>query len=141
MIAPSKLCSLFRALKINRTTCSQISKFSQKHQECVKDGTKLLNFYQVIQESGNIQANDNYCIYELDNCGQLIKYSQNGTHLLSCKDYVCPDTHYKCSNFYCIPWRYVCDGIWHCPGGTEEDETNCERLSCPKQFHCANSHL
>ncbi len=53
----------------------------------------------------------------------------------------CPNTHYKCHGFYCIPWRYVCDGMWQCPQGTEENEINCNRTSCPNQFHCRNSSI
>ena len=35
----------------------------------------------------------------------------------------CPESYYKCPGNYCIPYRYICDGDWHCPGG--EDEMEC----------------
>ncbi len=47
--------------------------------------------------------------------------------------------HYKCPGFYCVPWQYVCDGIWHCPGGREE--MNCSKRSCENQFRCRNSSI
>ncbi len=53
----------------------------------------------------------------------------------------CKDTHFKCPGYYCVPWRYVCDMQWDCPGGT--DEIHCNRsvtgTSCPGQFACSNS--
>ncbi len=53
----------------------------------------------------------------------------------------CYDTFTKCPGFYCIPWRYVCDGIWHCPGGTEEDTTYCNDPDCINKFRCRNSSV
>ena len=48
----------------------------------------------------------------------------------------------QCPGFYCIPWRYVCNGIWNCPGGLDEDrEGLCSRKSCPGQFKCNNSTI
>ncbi len=58
-----------------------------------------------------------------------------------CKHSPCNDTYYICLGFYCIPWRYVCDGIIHCPGGLEEDVQSCNRTSCPGQFACYNSSI
>ena len=56
-------------------------------------------------------------------------------------NYPCNDTYYKCPGFYCIPWRYVCDGMIHCPGGLEEDVQSCNRTSCPGQFACYNTSI
>ncbi len=52
-----------------------------------------------------------------------------------CPTYKCIDI--KCPGFYCIPWRYVCNGHWQCPGGL--DERNCKRRSCPGRFKCKDS--
>ena len=45
--------------------------------------------------------------------------------------------NFKCPGYYCIPWRYVCDNKYDCPGGA--DEMSCHRVSCPGQFKCLNS--
>ena len=45
---------------------------------------------------------------------------------------------FKCPDFYCIPWSYVCDGKWDCPRGIDERNCNSERL-CEIMFHCKNS--
>ncbi len=60
---------------------------------------------------------------------------------MDCAEVECGDNFFKCPGFYCVPWRYVCDMNWDCPGGT--DETSCDRsvdqTSCPGQFSCVNS--
>ena len=38
-----------------------------------------------------------------------------------------------------IPWRFVCNGHWECPGGM--DEIMCSRNSCPGMFKCRNSSI
>ncbi len=77
--------------------------------------------------------NTSRCIYNISAEGH-IDFDPCGGHLTSCRHHKCPDMYYKCPGFYCIPWRYVCDGIIHCPGGMEEKV--CDRKSCPGQFHC-----
>ncbi len=47
--------------------------------------------------------------------------------------------NYKCPGYYCIPWRYQCDGLWHCPFGTDEHKKDCERKACPGMFKCVKS--
>ncbi|CAD5123495.1 DgyrCDS11838 [Dimorphilus gyrociliatus] len=49
----------------------------------------------------------------------------------------CPKDYVRCPNFYCIPLRYVCDGVWHCSNG--EDEQNCDNYSCPGFYRCKSS--
>ncbi len=80
--------------------------------------------------------NNSYCTYELNDCG-FIKEHPNGAHLISCENHTCPDKHFKCPGFYCIPWRYVCNDRTDCPGGT--DEIACNRMSCPGMFKCKGS--
>ena len=62
-----------------------------------------------------------------------------GRVLVSCEDHVCGDKYFKCPGFYCLPWRYVCNGEWECPGGV--DEKNCDRTICPGMFMCKNSSI
>ena len=60
-----------------------------------------------------------------------------GTHLTDCKEHFCGLKYFKCPGHYCIPWRYKCDTVWHCPFG--RDERNCQRKSCPGMFRCSSS--
>ncbi len=82
------------------------------------------------------ELEDRYCVFESDSCGKILWHA-NGAHLMSCKQHSCTDKYFKCTGYYCIPWRYVCDNKWDCPGGT--DEMSCVRASCPGQFKCLNS--
>ncbi len=45
----------------------------------------------------------------------------------------------KCSNFYCVPWEYVCDNKWDCPFDSDENLcTNHKR--CDQMFQCRGFH-
>ncbi len=61
---------------------------------------------------------------------------KNGFHLDNCKHFPYQTT-FKCLGYYCVPWRYVCDGYWDCPLGYDEDI--CITTSRLGFFHCANS--
>ena len=53
--------------------------------------------------------------------------------------YNCSSKYYKCPDYYCIPWRYLCDAEWNCPRGN--DEINCVNRTCPGQLKCKNSEI
>ncbi len=77
------------------------------------------------------------CIYQLKSPTNRQLYPcQNGTHLDFCGEVKCHDT-FKCPGYYCIPWRYVCDGHWDCPAG--KDEIECGYESKPGFLHCPSS--
>ncbi len=63
----------------------------------------------------------------------------NGKHLTACETHNCKNKYFKCPESYCLPWRYVCNGKWDCPGGLEE--INCNRPSCPGFFKCHKSSI
>ncbi len=90
------------------------------------------------QSHGRKMQRSAYCVYDPDPCG-LPKGQQNGEHLLSCEEYVCQERHFKCPEFYCLPWRLVCNGLWEWPGGREE--VGCKNKSCPGMFKCKNSSI
>ncbi len=87
--------------------------------------------------SGQEQSKE-LCIYIPNICG-MISGTSNGQHLVSCEEYKCQSNYFKCPGFYCLPWRFVCNGQWDCPGGT--DETHCNRTACPGMFKCKASSI
>ena len=64
---------------------------------------------------------DKLCVYELD-IGQQMMHCRNGFHVQNCTKSPCRQA-FKCVSSYCIPVHYICDGVWHCPDG--EDEQHC----------------
>ncbi|XP_068081726.1 G-protein coupled receptor GRL101-like [Anabrus simplex] len=54
-----------------------------------------------------------------------------------CETYVCPVTHFKCRNHYCIPQDEVCNFVDNCDDGS--DELLCSHRKCWKsEFRCDN---
>ena len=72
---------------------------------CIKGHTKCFNISDI-------------CVYELNKHKNLTP-CRNGGHLDNCKYFEC-NAKFKSTNSYCIPWKYVCDGVWHCPKGDDE---------------------
>ncbi len=52
-----------------------------------------------------------------------------------CLFYECP-YHFKCSNSYCIPYKHVCDSVYDCPDGADEELSMCKNLICYHMFKC-----
>ena len=79
------------------------------------------------------------CIYDLrDKQGRMLKYCEDGEHLQECTKFHC-NTTFKCPMYYCLPWRYVCDGYWDCPFGY--DENSCNPSFKEGFYHCGNSSI
>ena len=55
------------------------------------------------------------CTYKLHYLKHLIP-CRTGEHLENCRKFEC-NMMFKCPNYYCIPWSYVCNGVWDCPQG------------------------
>ena len=82
--------------------------FKSAHEQelpCRKGHTKCFNITDI-------------CSYELNKFHILIP-CRNGGHLENCRDFEC-NAKYKCRSSYCIPWIYVCNGVWDCPEGDDE---------------------
>ena len=79
------------------------------------------------------------CIYKLNKNNLLIP-CRTGEHVANCRLIQC-NMKFKCPGFYCIPWSYVCDGKWDCPGGYDEvKELKCGiKRNCSNMFKCTNS--
>ena len=81
------------------------------------------------------------CIYELNKFKNLVP-CRSGSHLQSCDQFQC-NMHFKCPNFYCVPWSYVCDTVWDCLHGSDENEEhNCgESRLCKQMLKCRKSQI
>ena len=94
---------------------------------CMEGHTRCFNFTDI-------------CHYKLNEENHIMP-CRNGGHLENCEEFEC-NVMFKCPNYYCVPWTYVCDGKWDCPDG--EDEFNNEvcigESVCEKMFQCRNEH-
>ena len=94
---------------------------------CMEGHKKFFNFTDI-------------CHYQLNEENHLIP-CRNGGHLENCRKFEC-NVMFKCPDYYCVAWTYVCDGKWDCPYG--EDEFNNEvcigKSVCDKMFKCRNEH-
>ena len=79
------------------------------------------------------------CLYELYNSTPgFLQTCRNGWHLANCSLHVCHQ-HFKCLSYYCIPYKYVCDGRQDCPLG--DDEHRCFQQNCTGLFRCKGTNL
>ena len=80
------------------------------------------------------------CTYRLDEMNHLIP-CRTGEHLQNCSDFEC-NMLFKCQNSHCIPWGYVCDSKWDCPGGSDELEHICgSKRQCHNLYKCTQSQI
>ena len=78
------------------------------------------------------------CIYTLNMYNHMTP-CRNGAHVQNCVKFEC-NMMYKCLNSYCIPWSYVCNGVWDCPSGNEEANI-CQKTSkCIQMYKCRKTH-
>ena len=90
---------------------------------CMEGHIKCFNFTDI-------------CLYKLNIDKHLIP-CRNGGHLDNCKQFEC-NTMFKCPDSYCVPWTYVCDGIWDCPYGEDEKRNKVciGEIVCEGMFKC-----
>ncbi len=104
------------------------------------------------------------CVHELDTNYSLM-HCPSGAHLKNCLGVDC-NNMFKCPKRYCVPYRYklkihsyfylvhttrilhhfvlfcsifrhLCDRLWHCPLGEDEDAESCSKhMSCSALFKC-----
>ena len=76
------------------------------------------------------------CVFRLNKHFNLIP-CRIGSHIAECTKFEC-NAYFKCPEYYCIPWGYVCDSKWDCPDGY--DETDCKSKEiCRGMFNCKQS--
>ena len=76
-----------------------------------------------------------WCVYECIDSSREPMYCPFAEHLRNCSEEKCKD-YFKCPNSYCIPYKYVCDDVWDCPRGYNEEI--CRNINCSGSFHCQN---
>lgn len=57
--------------------------------------------------------------------------------------YSCKSHEFRCRNNLCVERKHLCDGIRHCPDGTDELEENCKDSIMGKQhigIHYSHIH-
>ncbi len=139
---PSKICSI--AFDSNLSTHTKVCPMSgsqnlQVQKNCTVLATLTFNFFESRNQSMLADKHKTeYCVYDSNDCNLHHDHAY-GEHLMSCEQYYCPKKYLKCPGFYCIPWRFVCNGYWECPGGTEE--RGCQRTACPGMYRCKNSSI
>ena len=58
------------------------------------------------------------CVYEVDIELQMA-YCRNGFHMKKCTNFFCSQT-FKYESSYGVPPHYICDVVWLCPNGEDE---------------------
>ena len=80
------------------------------------------------------------CTYRLDENNHLIP-CRTGEHLQTCIGFEC-NMLFKCPSSHCIPWGYVCDSKWDCPGGLDELKHVCgSQRKCHNMYKCTQSQI
>ncbi len=80
------------------------------------------------------------CVYSTDASHCLVS-CKSGAHLQNCKEFEC-NKMFKCPNYYCIPWSYVCDGKFDCPNGKDEQQECLKGASrCQNMFKCTGGSV
>ncbi|XP_049852318.1 G-protein coupled receptor GRL101-like [Schistocerca gregaria] len=78
----------------------------------------------------------NSCIDLVQRCDRDVD-CPNGEDEDGCESFVCPVTHFKCANHFCVPEDAVCNFGDDCGDGS--DEQSCSHRSCWKsEFRCDN---
>lgn len=129
-------CSTTEVLLHNKSQkCPQIF-YPQRNGLCPEPGQLLCGF-----GDPSCYGMSDVCIYKLNNLLQLIPCHM-GSHLQNCLHFEC-NVHFKCPSFYCIPWLYVCDGIWNCPYGLDEHtHHSCGTTRiCKNMLRCRRAQL
>ena len=97
-----------------------------------------LSCHPINDSSNSFYKVSDICSHKLNKQGHLLPCNR-GEHLQNCQMFEC-NMMFKCPDFYCIPWSYICDGKWDCPSGYDESyQHQCENRTCINMFKCKMS--
>ncbi len=107
----------------------------------VSNETKSFTNKSLFECDSNSETFDLFeiCSYRLNDSGFVIPCS-NGKHIEKCRDFTC-NILFKCPQYYCIPWEYVCNGMWDCPLGADETLFYESNYTCGNMFKCKDTTL
>ncbi len=110
--------------------------FKKIHQDSCTDGTDIPCF----PGDRRCFPVHKLCLFEINQDLGLgfLKNCRTGRHLENCTDFTCSH-HFKCQEYYCIPWSYTCNGRTDCPLG--DDEKECEDRLCKNLFKCRSTRI
>lgn len=107
-------------------TCSGVAECPDESDENVAVCGCLPNEYQCRDE----------CIDILKRC-DTVSDCTGGEDEEHCETWICPTTHNKCTNGFCVPSYAVCNFVDDC--GDASDEDNCRYPGCfPSEFTCVS---
>ncbi|XP_064082332.1 G-protein coupled receptor GRL101-like [Macrobrachium nipponense] len=107
-------------------TCSGVAECDDESDEAVGLCGCLSNEYQC----------PDVCINNLRRC-DTVRDCEGGEDELFCETWVCPESHFKCTNGFCVPLDAVCDFVDDCRDASDEHE--CSYRPCfYAEFRCAN---
>ncbi|XP_013411505.1 uncharacterized protein LOC106174476 [Lingula anatina] len=136
-------CFSGNIIPINQTFDDVVDCVGFTSEDEMKDGEYTISGVNVTCDEGSFSCLGRYgcfqaeslCLFDLDSFGHL-DHCRTGPHLKNCETFICPpQTHYKCSNSFCIPLHRLCDGTKDCPGGDDEGDY-CKRFECKGMFKC-----
>ncbi len=100
------------------------------------------------EENGLLQcARDNQVCYAISKiCSYILDQNDNicpckgAEHMQNCGKFEC-NAMFKCPGYYCIPFRYICNGKWDCPEGSDEaPAVQCGQTKiCTNMLKCQSS--
>ena len=64
-----------------------------------------------------------------------------GSEQMEYEVFTCPEDYVKCLGNYCIPVKYICDGLWHCSNGEDEVSSGKHKSYLPTVIYiiCGNA--
>ncbi len=125
---------------LQQNKATQVSQPNDLHtlNETIKNRScKDQGLMQCFEGSQTCFSVPDICVYKVDSAHHLIP-CHSGEHVQECKTFKC-NMMLKCPRSHCVPWSYMCDGKWDCPGGYDEDRICNDSTRCHHLFKCRDT--